>query len=472
LSLARILLSKGMGSIVSSGVGSGLDVATLVQQLVQAEGGPKTVRLNAEEAKVQAKLSALGTLRSALATFRDTVTTLKDLAKFQGRKVTLSTPDFVQAVATSSAVPGRYAIEVEQLATAHKVQSTGSPAPTTVIGTGTLRIAAAGQNFDIVIDPTNNTLAGIAAEINDSAASARVFATVVTGATEARLTITARATGAANALTITESGGDAGLTALVSGFTPVQAALDAQALIEGIAVTSGTNTISGAIAGVDITLVEANEEDGDTTEIVIEYDRTAARKTIDDLVKGYNAVVDAIKSVSGYNIETKESGPLFGDAGVRNIVHQLRRVLTSNVAGLTGPFDVLGEIGISAELNGKLSVDGAELDAAFAADFDAIGELFATDDVGIAVKLDELLAPYLDSDGVFDSRAAGLKSSIEAINDRRQVLNQRLAALQARYTKEFNALDSLLSQLQGTSNFLTQQLSRLPGSAPLQRRDP
>ena len=84
---------------------------------------------------------------------------------------------------------------------------------------------------------------------------------------------------------------------------------------------------------------------------------------------------------------------------------------------------MLGEIGITAELSGKLSVDAAKLDAAFAADFDAIGELFATEDVGVAVKLDALLAPYLDSDGVFDSRTAGLKSSIDDINDRREALN-------------------------------------------------
>ena len=207
----------------------------------------------------------------------------------------------------------------------------------------------------------------------------------------------------------------------------------------------------------------------ETTQVNVGYNRTAARKTIDELVKSYNAVVDAIKSVSSYNPETKEGGPLFGDAGVRNIVYQLRRELTSNVSGLSGPFDMLGEIGVSADLSGKLSVDAAKLDAAFAANFDAIGELFAAKDVGVAVKLDKLLAPYLDSDGVFDSRTAGLKSSIDDINERREALNTRLVALQTRYTKQFNALDSLLSQLQGTSNFLNQQLSQLPGSAPLRR---
>ena len=194
-----------------------------------------------------------------------------------------------------------------------------------------------------------------------------------------------------------------------------------RSLIDGFAVTSGTNTISGAIAGVDITLVAADVDE--TTQINVGYDRTAARKTIDEFVKSYNAVVDAIKSVSSYDSETKAGGPLFGDAGVRNIVYQLRRELTSNVSGLSGPFDMLGELGITADLSGKLSVDSAKLDAAFAADFDAVGELFAAEDVGVAVKLDKLLAPYLDSDGVFDSRTAGLKSSIDDINDRREALN-------------------------------------------------
>ncbi len=464
-----------MGSIVSSGVGSGLDVAGLVQKLVQAEGAPKTLRLNAEEAKVQAKLSALGTLRSALATFRDTVTTLKSIAKFQGRQVTLSAPDFINGTATSTAVPGTYAIEVQQLAAAHKLQSGPIAAATTVIGTGTLRLTIGGQNFDVAIDSTNNTLAGIAEAINDSAAGASVLATVVTGTAEARLTLTARSSGASNAIGVTQSGGDNGLAGLVyppsgTGLTQLQAAVDAQVRIDGIPAASSTNTITGAIAGVDVSLVKVNEL-GKTTDLTVGYDRAAARKTIDELVKSYNAVVDAIKSVSSYNADTKEGGPLFGDAGVRNIVHQLRRELTSTVSGLDGPFDMLGEIGITADLSGKVSVDGTKLDAAFATDFDAIGELFAADDVGVAVKLDRLLAPYLDSDGVFDSRTSGLKSSIDFINERRETLNTRLVALQARYTKQFNALDGLLSQLQGTSNFLTQQLSGLPGSAPLRRNN-
>jgi flagellar hook-associated protein 2 len=464
-----------MGSIISSGVGSGLDVAGLVEKLVAAEGGPKTVRLNAEEAKVQSKLSALGTLRSALATFRDTVSALKNIDGFRGREVALSSPNFFSATAGTAAAPGTYSMEVEQLAQAHKLQSTTYAAATTPIGTGTLTIVTGGQIFDVVIDSTNNTVAGIADAINKSAAGAKVIATVISGSNDTRLTLSARATGTANAMTITQSGGDGGLAALVfppsgGGLNELQEPLNAQVLIDGIAAGGSTNTISGVIAGVDIELLAAND-DTEVTQLTVGYNRDGARKTIDQLIKSYNAVIDAIKSVASYNVETKQGGPLFGDAGVRNIAYQLRRELTSNVTGLDGPFDMLGEIGISAQLDGKLSVDATKLDAAFAANFEAVGDLFAAADTGVAVKLDKLLEPYLQSNGVFDSRTASLKSSIDDISDRREALNQRLVALQSRYTRQFNALDGLLAQLQGTSNFLTQQLSKLPGSAPLNRNN-
>jgi flagellar hook-associated protein 2 len=457
-----------MGSIISSGIGSGLDVAGLVQQLVQAEGAPKTLRLNAEEAKVQAKLSALGTLRSALASFRDTVAKLKDVDKFQGRSVSLSTPEFLSATASAGAVPGSYDIVVEQLAAPHKVQSAAVESPDAVIGTGTLEIAIGEQTFEIAIGEETNTLAAIAAAINKSAAGAKVVATVVRGADEARLTLAARVTGEENTIAIAQSGGDEGFASFVDGFATLEQARDAVARIDGVLVRSSSNTLKSAIAGVEITLAAADVEE--STQLRVEYNRAAASKTIDDLVKSYNAVVEAIKSVASYNAETKVGGPLFGDAGVRNIVYQLRRELTANVTGLTGPFDTLNEIGITADLEGKLSVDSAKLNEAFATDFDAVGELFAAEDVGIAVRLDRLLAPYLDVGGTFDSRTAGLKGSIDDINDRREALSLRLAALQERYTRQFNALDTLVAQLQNTSNFLAQQLSQLPSPAAMLRR--
>lgn len=451
-----------MGSIASTGIGSGLDVDGIVRKLVEAEGAPKALRLNTEEAKVQAKLSALGTLRSALASFRGVVETLKDIDKFQGRQATLSSPDFFSASASASAVPGSYSIVVDHLAQAQKSQSGPYATIDDAVGTGTLTIEIDDLVIDVAIDGTNNTLAGVASAINASAAGTKVVATVISGASEAVLTITGRETGADHGFTLSQTGGDVDFAAFVAGFDDLLPALNSQAFIDGIEVSSSNNTLSGAITGVDIQLRKANGDDDPATELTVAYNRNAARKTIDEFVKSYNALLDAIKSVTSFNPETRQSGPLFADAGVRNMVFQLRRELGSSVAGIAGSFSTLADLGISADLEGKLSVDAGKLDAAFAADFDAVGKLFATTEVGVAHQLDALMNPYLQSGGVLDERNDSLKSSIDDIGDRRQALTRRLEALHSRYLKQFNGLDSLLAQMQSTSNFLSQQLSRLP----------
>jgi flagellar hook-associated protein 2 len=126
---------------------------------------------------------------------------------------------------------------------------------------------------------------------------------------------------------------------------------------------------------------------------------------------------------------------------------------------------MLAKIGVTIGLDGHISADGTKLDAAFTASFNDVGKLFADKDNGIGTQLGKLLDPYLSSGGVFDGRSDSLKSSIKDIDDQRTELNQRLTALQDRYTQQFNALDSLLSQLQSTSSFLTQQFANLPGSS-------
>jgi len=460
-----------MGSISSSGVGSGLDVAGIVTKLVEAEGKPQSTRLATQEAKAQAKLSALGSLRSALATFRDSLETLKDVDNFRGRDVVLSKPDFLAATASAKASPGSYAVEVQSLASAHRLASQTFTSASEVIGTGTLSIARGASSFTVTVAAGNDSVAAIAKAINDSTQNVGVSATVVTGVDGARLVLASTETGETNRIVVTQSGGDGGLVDLVydpagtgvTNLTELQAAADAHVLIDGFAVASPTNSIDGAVEGLTLDLLAANEV-GKTTLVSVAFNPKSARATLDEFVKSYNALVDSIGSVASFDAKTHASGPLFGDAGVRNMVFQLRRELTASVAGMTGPFDMLNDIGITAQLDGKLSIDSARLDKAFAENFDSVGELFSAEETGLAVRLDATLEPYLQSSGVFDSRDESLKAQIDDIGDRRAALNQRLVALQARYTREFNALDSLLSQLQSTSGFLTQQLGNLPGS--------
>jgi flagellar hook-associated protein 2 len=164
-------------------------------------------------------------------------------------------------------------------------------------------------------------------------------------------------------------------------------------------------------------------------------------------------------------VDKKQAGPLFGDGGVSNLVDQLRRTIGTPVSGVDPAVNMLVKIGISADVDGHLMVDGTKLDAAFAQNFNDIGELVAAPNTGVAAQLDTLLDPYLQTGGVFDGRKSTIDSSIKDIGDQRDALNTRLAALQDLYTKQFNALDTLLAQMQSTSNFLTQQLANLPGSS-------
>lgn len=464
-----------MGTLITSGVGSGLNVAELVSQLVEAEGKPQTVRLDVAEAKAQAKLSALASVRSALASFRDAVDELKNVDEFRGRTVSLSEEGFVSAAASTSAVPGSYAIEVEQLASAHRLASEALGSSEDVLGTGTLTLALGAASFAVEIGAENATLAGIAEAINEAEANSGIVATVLTGVDGARLILTAAQTGAANAIVVTQSGGDGGLESLVydpvntvTNLTELAPAADARALVDTFAVESATNTITGAIQGLDVSLVAVNEP-GETTLLTIGYDEPGAREAVEKLVLSYNELADAVKTVASFDAETKAAGPLFGDAGLRNLVFQLRRELGAGFAALEGPFENLQQLGIGAELDGKLTVDSTRLDAAFDLDFDAIGLVFADEDHGLAARLDTLLEPYLQTGGILDGRDTTLKATIDEIADRRDSLAQRLTTLEERLFRQFNALDGLLAQLQQTSTYLTQQLSTLPRADSLLR---
>jgi flagellar hook-associated protein 2 len=457
-----------MGTIVSSGVGSGLDVQGLVQKLVAAEGQPQTVRLSTQEAKIQSKISALGSLRSALSNFKGALDTLTSDKSLRSRTVSLSNPDFITATATTEAAAGIYEVEVERLATSQQLTSDPVAGVDTAIGTGTLTISMGAEVFSVTLDAETGTLAGIRDAINGASDNPGVQATIITGVDGARLLLTGSKTGIENVLTVTQTG-DAGLEVLsydpgnaITNLTELRAAQDARVLIAGFAAESSTNTISDAVSGLAFSLLAENQP-GETTLVSVALDRVGAAKTVKGLVDGYNGLMNTIASVASYNSETKSAGPLLGDAGLRNIGFQLRREFNSLIQDSGIPFQTLSEIGVSTELDGTLSLDTTKLDAALSTNAEGVRALFADSESGLATRLTTLLEPYLSSDGLLDNRNDGLKAGLDDIKARRDVLNEHLAALEQRLTRQFNALDTLLAQLQSTSNYLQQQLNSLPG---------
>ena len=457
-----------MASITSSGIGSGLDTAGLVQQLVAAEGQPREVRIAQQEARAQAKLSAFGSLKSSLSSLDDQLKKMADLDTLLARKGSTSDEALVTVSVDESALPATYSVEVLQLAQAQRLQSGSFAGSDAVVGTGTLSIAVGTESFDVEIDDDNNTLADIRDAINNALDNTGVAATIVNGDTGSYLILAGENTGSDQSMTITQSGGDGGLSVLeydppnmLNSLTETAAALDAQIRINGFDVTSDNNTVVGAIEGVTLNLVAADV--GTTTQVTIENDLSAVRAQIDEFVNTYNTLIDAFEAQTSFDAETKVGAPLVGDATVRGVRDQLRRELNTATTDINATFNSLFDIGVETDVEGKLSVDTAKLDGVLGTEFSKVGQLFANSD-GYAVRLSDAIDTYLnDDDGILTARTDGLDATIDDLADQREALAERLTSLEARLTRQFNALDALVGELTTTSNFLTQQLANLPG---------
>ncbi len=457
-----------MASIVSTGIGSGLDISGIVQSLVAAEGQPVESRINVAEARAQARLSAFGTLKSVLADLHDKLAMMKSAENFLARKAVSGNEEAFSATAGKGAYPANYAIEVVQLAGAQKLVSGAFADSDTIVGTGTLTVSVGTASMDLDITSENHTLAGIRDAINTANDNPGVSATIVNADTGSFLVVTADKTGAANTITVTQTGGDGGLAALeydpglgLNALTETAAAQDAFIRIDGLDVMNATDTFTEAIQGVTISILE--ETGGDTEVLSIENDEDAVRALVTDFVDSYNEMIGALDTVTEYNAETSLAAPLLGDATVRSVRDQIRRELSTAVLDIEADFSTLAEVGIESQLDGTLAVDDAELVAVLAADFVKFGQLFSTTD-GLAVRLHDLVGGFLDGEGIIETRTQGVEAQIDDINRQREALNERLSALETRLLRQFNALDSLLAQLSSTSNFLAQQLNNLPGA--------
>ncbi|HZP12043.1 MAG TPA: flagellar filament capping protein FliD [Nevskiaceae bacterium] len=455
-----------MATLSSAGIGSGLDVNSLVTQLVDAERAPQSNALDKKEASVQQQLSAIGAFKSALSALQDSIKSLANGSVFGKQSATPSDASLFTATTDGTAVAGTYSVHVDALAKAHKLASAAFGS-STAIGTGTLTITVGTQSFDVTIDGTINTLAGIRDAINAAADNAGVKATVVNATDGAHLVLTSNNTGAAFALTVTQSGGDGGLASLVydpahgaTALTEKSPAQDAQATIEGFVYKSSTNTITGAIPGVTLTLNKSQDPAEDDASIAVGADRSSLNSSVATFVNAYNQLSKLLTQLTAYNPDTRVAGPLLGDATALSVSSQLRRLIGGSI-GNQSNYTTLSSVGITTQADGTLALDAAKLSAALDANPAAVKTLFSDADVGVASRLSDNLQNYLSASGAMQARMDGANSTLKDIQHQRDQLDARMSALEDMYRKQFTALDTLIGQLQQTSSFLTQQLSSL-----------
>ncbi|MEY4760403.1 MAG: hypothetical protein RLZZ200_259 [Pseudomonadota bacterium] len=445
---------------------SNLDVNSLVTQLVAAERAPMQARLTRVDAKLTTQFTALSQLKGSLSGFQSALSGLKDAGNYLARSASVSDTKYFSASASSSASVGTYDIEVVKLAKAAKLTSgTFAGGATTVVGTGTLTLTMGSASVDVTIDSSNNTLAGIRDAINKATGNPGVQATLITGTGGSKLVLTGSKIGVANAVTVSSSGGNGGLSALTdplgsptTALTTTQAAQDAQILVSGFAATSTTNTFDKAIDGVTLTLLK--EEPGTTTTLTVANDTGTVQNRVNSFVTAFNSVAKQISTLRSYDPATQNGGPMLGDAMLQGIESQLRRLIAAPVTGANAAYTSLASLGITTQLDGTLSLNATKFQAAMAAGPSMVSGVFGGAE-GIATKLYDYLTAQLASTGQIAARDSSIAAQRKSLTAQTAALDVRMAAVQVRYKKQFSTLDSLLTKMQGTSDYLSQQLANL-----------
>lgn len=462
-----------MALISGVGAGSGLDINALVTQLVQAEAAAPSAAINRREAKAKAQISALATVKSAFAKMQTAVNALKSDSLFSARTFSSDQSDYVTAKAGSgSAALGSFEVVVDRLAQANKIRFNETPNGTT-LDNGTLSIsfgADAEDSIAVSVDSNNNTLRQLAASINAQAGGKGVSASVIGSATGETLVLTALNSGADSALSVTPSASGSNLdafdTATPTNFTEIDAAQDARAFIDGVEVSSSSNTLSDVLDGVSLTLLKLTDGSGSNpsnARITVAENVSGAKSALSNFVKAYNDAFSAIATVTAFDLEAKTAAALNGDALVRGAGDQLRRALGQVINDVAAAG--LGSV-LSSDATGKLSFDASAFDSAYSADPAAVQGLFSGASGSVATRFAATLDSLLGDDGSFAQRSESLQTRLTEAGAARERLQARLEQVEARYRRQFVDLDALIGQLGQTSSFLNQQLSSLPGFAP------
>ncbi len=377
-----------MAGISSLGIGSGLDLNSLVSGLLQAERSPVQNSLNRRESRLASDLSGVGLMKSALASFQNSLAGLKDADQFTTRTVSNSDSSMLGVSITNEAEEGSYSVEIDQLATRQSVASGAYTNLSDTVGTGSIQIrfgTITGPGFasfavnpeqtiqEITVDSSNNTLIGLKDTINNG--DYGVSASIINDGTGYRLTLSVDESGASHAMeiTITDSGdGDnldaSGLSTLAynasaSNLTQTQAAQDAELSVNGLAITSSTNTLNDVIEGVTLSLKETTSS---AISVSVNESFSQLSNSIRSLVGSYNDMIGTLNDLAASGGEDTQKGLLAGDSSLRNFSTGLRQLMTANVAGLSGSITAMSNIGISTQVNGHLAIDDSKFTSAIA----------------------------------------------------------------------------------------------------------
>lgn len=479
-------MATSTSGLSSLGIGSNINSQGIIDGLMQAEKAPKQIMVDAA-AKLNTKLSAYGKMQSYVSALGDAAGKLASATNWNVTKVASSNDAAVSATTTDGAVAGSYNVQVTQLAAAQTLASASVTSASAAAGmSGSLRFEAGKWNADQSgFEPTNypsfvdvaisssDSLEAIRDKIN--ASSAGVSASIVTDSSGSRLILRSKATGAESGfrVSVNDDDGDSadanGLSSL--GFDPsnglnslqqTKAASDATAVVDGLTVTSKTNTFDGVIPGVSFVAKAVMPKDT-SADLAVTNDTDTTRKNVEAFVSAYNDLANYVRTQTKYDQDSKTGGPLQGDAGANTLRSALRSLATAT-SGASDTFDRLAEIGLDPQSDGTLKINSSKLSAALAKPQDmlkvfgdnAIGN---ADDDGFGARIRDWSRSMLSIDGAVSTRQQSLKDQLRRNTKDQADFDDRMATVQARLTAQYQALDKQMAQSNSLLSYVTQQFS-------------
>lgn len=447
-----------MGTISSLGIGSGLDLNGMLDQLKDAERG-KLAPIERQMKSEDTRITAFGQLKGALSKLQDAAETLNGGELYSSLSASTS-GDAAGATADKNAMPGSYRINVETLA------SRGTLASKSVDGVETPLTGNAEETLSLSFgDSANDTTMKIAAESSledvrdaiNANEDAGVNASIINDGTGYRLALSSRETGADASITnFTLSGLTADSNPVEDGGT-LQAGTDAKLDVNGISITSSNNQVEDAIQGVTLNLKETGE-----STVTVEQDTLAVREAVNGFVDAYNSLKETTGDLTSFNAETGQAGELNGDSTVRMVESRLRDVV-GGMGESGGDFSMLSDIGISLEKDGTLSVDSDKLDDVVSNDQQALSDFFSGVDgsEGFAARLEGTVGQMLSDNGAVEGAISGAENRIDSLGQRYERMEQSVDRTISRYRTQFSQLDGMIAQMNQTSSYLSQQFDAL-----------
>jgi flagellar hook-associated protein 2 len=453
------LYGSTIGSIVGnindafSGKTSGIDVNTVVSELMQLQRQPE-VQLQNQQSTIKDQVTALNSISTQLTALYTSVNTLKDIfGAFSQNSTGTSDAAIVSAAADSSAAAGTHTVVVNKLATTSSSYSGYIPSGTSLGGTQLVIQYGSDPDNPVKTDTINipsgdTTLKQAASYINGG--SFGVTASVMTDSHGSRLVLVSKTSGADGNLNITSS---------AASFTTA-AGIDAQLKVDGTPFDSSTNTVTGAISGVTLSLGSA---DPNTSVLIsVQPDLTTASQAIQDFVDGYNAVMGSINSQYSMS-STGNEGVLGGDSMLRTLQNSLLSMVGGTVSGV-GPYVNLQSMGIEMQNDGTLDINSTKLSEALSNNYADVKTFFQSTSGWGQLAGKQMLQITDPTLGPVAADINGLKQTSQSLTRQISDFEVRMSSVQAQLTTQYSSLNALLQQYPSLMQQIAAQLSSLPSA--------